>query len=460
MHTVSRRFLLWFFALFATAVILIGTFYFDNSRIILKNQYIESFDGSISQLDNSISEFISNFESALDMFSENEMIQNIEKDPEKYYLPSRDLFKSFQESYPSTAFAYFAPSKTTEGSKKLVTWPDTSTELEYANWQAIERPWYINAVKADGRTAWTKPYLDATTQKPIITISKTVKNQNDEIAGVIAIDFFLDELSNKIENFKAFKQGHAFLVDKSEDGYVFITKDVNFQKLDNIVSSDWMDKIYEKNSGSFYVREDYKSYYITFTTNKLTGWKALGLIEETKIYEKSKMMMQEVFTSGLIIIFIGIICIMYISKQMTRSVNDLNSLLNREELSPATDEENLSDKFSLLMSEPDDSFMDEPGSYIGLLFESESELERLEKLIQNNLDSKDAAHYAVDFESCVDKLVYFRNKLDDISSKPQQIQKESIDNHLKLAYSKIKAVSIHHGDAFYDVQSKIEKLFY
>ncbi|WP_053956740.1 hypothetical protein [Inediibacterium massiliense] len=52
-------------------------------------------------------------------------------------------------------------------------------------------------------------------------------------------------------------------------------------------------------------------YYVTYTTNPLTGWKVLGIIEEEKIYEKTKKIIQEIFTSSFIIILIGMMCIAY-----------------------------------------------------------------------------------------------------------------------------------------------------
>ncbi|TCO77433.1 cache domain-containing protein [Marinisporobacter balticus] len=451
MDNTPRKFILWFIILFVVAVLLIGIFYFDNSRMILKNQYIESFDSSVVQLDHSISEFISTFESALEMFSQNEMIQNVSDNPEQYYLPARQLFKSFQQSYPSIAFAYFAPTEIILGNKKLVTWPDTSEELEYTDWIANQRPWYINAVKANEKTAWTKPYLDATTKKTTITISKTVKNYNNEFKGVIAIDFFLDELSNKIENFQAFKQGYAFLIDQDKENYVFITKDINDRRFDKIIESNWIYKIYGRKSGSFYISENHVDYYVTYTTNDLTGWKVLGIIEEEKIYKKTKNMMQELFTSSFIIMFIGLICIAYISKQITKSVKDLSNFLNNDETNYniIIDKNNdLSNKFNLILSENKDyeDLLDESNSYINLLFEAESEIEKFIGIINGKLINNNNLDALKELSNSIDRLLYFRDKFNDSSSKLQQIQKDNINNHMYLVLDKIKNIKENDND--------------
>jgi hypothetical protein len=445
-------------------VLLIGSFYLGNWRLILKNQYIESFDSSIVQLDNSISEFISTFESALEMFSQNEMIQNVSDYPREYYLPSRHLFKSFQQSYPFTAFAYFAPNEMILGNKKLVTWPDTSEELEYADWVANQRPWYTNAVKAKGKTAWTKPYLDATTKKPMITISKVVRNFNNEFKGVIAIDFFLDGLSNKIENFKAFKQGHAFLIDKDKENYVFITKDIKDRRFDNIIESNWIYKIFERKSGSFPIRENNVNYYVTYTTNEVTGWKVLGIIEEEKIYKKTKNMMKEIFTSSFIIIFIGIICIVYVFNEITKYIKDLSSFFNKNEgYSNMKDHKNndLSNKFDLALSESENEeyFIDKSSSYIDLLFEAEYEMEKIVNILDDKLERYNDLKVLKELESAIDRLVYFRNEFKNSSSKVQQIQRDNIENYMNVVLNRIKDIKEKDKDnrveVFYEIEKKI-----
>ncbi|MBF8983800.1 hypothetical protein IZY60_09645 [Lutibacter sp. B2] len=463
MENTPRRFIWWFIILFVVAVLLIGTFYFDNSRMILKNQYIESFDHSIVQLDHSVSEFINTFESALEMFSQNDMIQKVVDDPKKYYLPSRQLFKSFQQSYPYTAFAYFAPNEMILENKKLVTWPDTSEELQYADWIANQRPWYVNAVKAKGKTAWTKPYLDATTKRPMITISKTVKNSNDEFIGVIAIDFFLDGLSNKIENFKAFKQGHAFLIDKDQENYVFITKDINDRRFDKIIKSDWIYKIFERKSGGFYIEENNTDYYVTYTTNVSTGWKVFGIIEEEKIYKRTRNIMKEIFASSFMIMLIGVICIAYISNQITMSVKDLNNFLNTNETDcniTINKNDDLPNQFNSLLSENKnyEDLIDESSSYINLLFEAESEMEKVMNIMNEKLLNNNDFDTLKELKNSIDRLIYFRNQFSDSSSKLQQIQKDNIENHMYLVSDKIKEIKEKNTDKeFVEILNKIEK---
>ena len=65
------------------------------------------------------------------------------------------------------------------------------------NYNPLKQKWYKEAVKNNGEVSWTEPYFDFVTQEIIITASKTVIGSNG-ISGVIAIDFNLEEMSNKI----------------------------------------------------------------------------------------------------------------------------------------------------------------------------------------------------------------------------------------------------------------------
>lgn len=464
MENLPHKFILWSIILLIVAVSFIGIFFLDNSRTILKNQYIESFDASIQQLNHSVAEFFSTFESALEMFAQNEMVQKVSDNPKQYYLPTMQLFKSFQQSYSATAFAYFAPNKVILENKKLVTWPDTSEALANTNWTAKERPWYMNAVKAQGEMAWTKPYLDATTQKPIITISKAVYNSDHVFKGVMAIDFFLDDLSNKVENFKAFKQGYAFIIDKDQEKSFFISKDIQSQRFDKMLTSDWIHRIFETQSGRLYIKEDHINYYITYTTNTITGWKILGIIEEEKIYKKTKHMLQEIFGSSLIIMIIGIISIAYISRQMTNSIKDLsNSLSDHKEQHHLimNRDYDLSNQFDTLLLENKnyEDLIDESSSYMGLLFASEQETAKVLDILHHKLSNHHDLGPLKELADSVDQLIYYRNQLDHRPSKIHQIQKENIENHLLLIYEKIKQLKANkaYASEFQETLHSIEK---
>lgn len=76
---------------------------------------------------------------------------------------------------------------------------------------AKEEQWYKEAVAADDKVAQSI-YVDINTNKTVLCFSKKIVV--DGVKGVIAVDFWLDEL---IEKFGVFENGYIFFVDDKKD---------------------------------------------------------------------------------------------------------------------------------------------------------------------------------------------------------------------------------------------------
>lgn len=100
----------------------------------------------------------------------------------------------------------------------FVIWPFSENPPGY---DARQRPWYQDAVKAD-QPVLTEPYIDATTN--VLMLSAAVPTKKDgKLIGVTASDFSLDSLSNMIKQVAIPNSGFAFLVNK--DGNILIHPD-------------------------------------------------------------------------------------------------------------------------------------------------------------------------------------------------------------------------------------------
>ncbi|MDO5772736.1 MAG: methyl-accepting chemotaxis protein [Spirochaetales bacterium] len=91
-----------------------------------------------------------------------------------------------------------------------------------AGWLPPERPWFQDAVKNSGEFAITDPYVDTMTNSICTTISKDVKDENNKLLGVAAIDIILDNLSATMADIKISENAKAYMV--NADG-LFITND-------------------------------------------------------------------------------------------------------------------------------------------------------------------------------------------------------------------------------------------
>ena len=81
------------------------------------------------------------------------------------------------------------------------------------DWDGRTRPWYEGAVSAGGKLAYSSPFVDASSGKLIVTISKYFKSSTSE--GVAALDIYIDTL---------FKDLDALIRSGGDtDSYIFVT---------------------------------------------------------------------------------------------------------------------------------------------------------------------------------------------------------------------------------------------
>ena len=76
-----------------------------------------------------------------------------------------------------------------------------------------QRPWYQDAVAQD-RLIFTTPYVDARTQRLVMTMAAPVKNAQ-RLIGVIAADLFIDGLVQRVTTLRLGEASRAYLVDRA-----------------------------------------------------------------------------------------------------------------------------------------------------------------------------------------------------------------------------------------------------
>jgi sigma-B regulation protein RsbU (phosphoserine phosphatase) len=82
-----------------------------------------------------------------------------------------------------------------------------------ADYDHHQRPWYQDAVAQD-HLIFTAPYVDARTQRLILTLAAPVK-QAQRLIGVIAADLFIDVLMQRVTALRLGEASSAYLVDRA-----------------------------------------------------------------------------------------------------------------------------------------------------------------------------------------------------------------------------------------------------
>ncbi len=84
-----------------------------------------------------------------------------------------------------------------------------------------KRPWYWNAVEAKGVPAFARPYVDAETMQPVISVSVVLEDGE----SVLAIDVKAQKIQDVIDELSSYADTYGVVVDS--EGYVLFNDDVN-----------------------------------------------------------------------------------------------------------------------------------------------------------------------------------------------------------------------------------------
>lgn len=92
---------------------------------------------------------------------------------------------------------------------------DQKTDENNSSYYAPDRPWYQNAVKENGETAWTI-YIYSSSGTPGLDSSVILK-QGSEVVGVIGVGIELSQLSEYLSELQADRAGEIFILNAKEE---------------------------------------------------------------------------------------------------------------------------------------------------------------------------------------------------------------------------------------------------
>jgi methyl-accepting chemotaxis protein len=289
--------------------ILGGVSTYQAHTILEKNMASDSIQVT-KEINTGINNYLLGLKAPINMLSGNVDFTDLHIHPD-YRTFAMGLLKETQESRKDIKSIYFG----TE-SKDMLLYP---TE-ELGDYDPTSRPWYKEAVNSDGEIVVGKPYTDAVTGKPVVTISKAVKN-NNKIVGVIALDLDLKTITKQLSDSKVGEEGYVVLSDK--DGTILAHPDekllgTEIQKnVWDIVSSgeEGFDEYAYKGEGRF----------VAFDKNEETDWVVMGTQSTEELKKDTGIIQLLAFgMMGVIAIIASIVATLF-SRRMSKAIGVIKS---------------------------------------------------------------------------------------------------------------------------------------
>lgn len=179
-----------------------------------------------------------------------------------------------------------------------------------------DRGWYKDAMERKGEIIISEPYISASTKEMVVTIAQTTKDHT----GVIGIDValsYLQELTNQV---KIGDGGYAALLDTSRKYIAHPTEEAGSEE-----KRDFIDKLFEQETGQFDYVLDKEKRKMSFITNKLTGWKLAGSVVSKEISDAASPIFKTTVLVILVAIMIGAGAVFIIIKSIIKPIKELKN---------------------------------------------------------------------------------------------------------------------------------------
>ncbi|KLO22144.1 methyl-accepting chemotaxis protein [Marinitoga sp. 1155] len=186
-----------------------------------------------------------------------------------------------------------------------------------AGYDPTSRPWYKTAMSNPDNVVVSEPYADASSGNILITVSRTVKDENGKIIGVLGIDLSIKNLVNTFLGDKNFEEETPYII--NEKGITLIHEDPKKWGID-------------VSNMEFFTRATSESGMIKYTYNNITKYAFYYKIPElrwtvyTAIPEKViqntvwKQTSIYIIIFGIIIILAFVIGIMFVNNSIVKPI--------------------------------------------------------------------------------------------------------------------------------------------
>lgn len=302
--SIKRKIFLVFFLTAFAAIIAISLFTYKKYGSTLNAQLEANSTQTVDEISKGMDRFILLTTKIVDMMSADDEV----------FTDPREMLERVTNSYSMISQAYVATEPI-----GLVIYPAIEG---IENESFVERPWFQAALASPGEVCLTEVYLDKYTSEPMITLSKAVKDPISNANKIVGLDINLGVLADDLAQSKVGLDGYLIVADSQ--GVIISHPDQRYigakiQEQTNV----WEQSIKNNQSG-FVTGPILKSEsFISFTTNPLTGWKVIGIMDVTELTSVTDEVLKVVVILVIIVTLLVILISNGIGRWVAKQVDDV-----------------------------------------------------------------------------------------------------------------------------------------
>ena len=274
---------------------------YEQAKNTVDDQVTASEQNSVNIVNQTIDQFISAQEQNIDYLSRAIPAEDIKNDKNDEV---RDLLNKIQKSSANAEQTYVG----TENGSFM---NEPTSFKNPPGYDPRERPWYQDAMKANGKVIITDPYVSQSSKQMVVTIAqKAVDGQ-----GVVAINLRLGSLTDMLSSIKVGKQGYLSLLDKNN---VIISDPT--EKNGSKAKGSFYKTIHSGNSGQINVVSKGKKEKLSYETNGLTGWKIVGTMYQNEVAQAVHPILTKTIIVLVVALVLALLLIYFIIRTITRPI--------------------------------------------------------------------------------------------------------------------------------------------
>ena len=289
-----------------------------------------------------------------------------------------DAFLSLSETVPDVLSLYYGHVGSRHGPGGF--YIDSSGWDPPDEWDPPNRPWYQDAMANPDVTMIIDPYVDEDTGEFVVTVGRTVRDSNENIIGVIAVDVLLDNLADIVLEKKITDDGSTYVIDRN--GIFIVHPDRSFMTEKNIFEE--MDFIKE---GSIFANEENVIFqgniiqgqtYICYAPLYGTDWHLISTGSTASLQAESRRVLVLVSLIALFIALISAVVALFFSRSLTSPFKHLISSFRHISMGDLTaSTPDFSSKEASNLSEGFNLFADNISSMIKNIKESSGHIKKV-----------------------------------------------------------------------------------
>ncbi|AHM57117.1 methyl-accepting chemotaxis protein McpA [Peptoclostridium acidaminophilum DSM 3953] len=281
-HDIRTRLIVLIMISIITPLAVFGFFSYKKSYELLENKLLVTSQQTIDATQYYVNQFINTMESQLLAITENKNIKDALSTDAAVESNAREVLDATQKSNPDALGVYIGLAN---GNTYI--YPEQELPEGY---DPRARQWYKDALENSGEVVVSEPYVDAFTQKMVITLSKTVNDSAGNLTGVAAMDIDISNISSKVSKLSIGKNGYVSLA--SSEGITIVNPEEELIGTEKIKELEFWDNVSSNEKGNQKYEYAGKQKFMAFSTDSDTGWKIIAsmdvdeLLTDTNVIKK------------------------------------------------------------------------------------------------------------------------------------------------------------------------------